>query len=232
MDMRLKILLVSLTLIISNLAFAESLSYKIDTFEEDYDAEVPVSGSIMAAYLATGALNYVATESLYIYVVPEKKEVNISVVSIDGHYSADIELTHTSNTAGWINIDIPSEHKKALKKYAHNELVAYVFADSKDGFGLYVQEVFPSSWGKPTNGQRVFFINTSGISPEFYYKDKSGHTITVPCKEIQNKLTRAFNHSCIYEVVIAEKPTLIFVNPTPEAEGSSSKKFLVWSGHK
>jgi|GEM_PF-7124044 len=232
MDIRLKILATSLIFAISSFAVAEQHSYQIISFDEDYAQDVKVSGSIMASYLVTGSLNHAAADSLYIYVVPEKNELNISIVSIDGNYSADIELTHFSDSAGWINIDIPSEYKKDLEKYAHNELVAYVFVDSKDDFGYYIQEVFPSSWGNPTSGQRVFLINTSGISPEYYYKDKSGNIITAPCKEIKNKLTRAFNHSCIYEISLKNEPTLVLINPTPDADGSSSKKFMVWSGHQ
>lgn len=208
-------------------AIAQQAPYQITAFDEDLSANVEVSGTIMASYLVKGKLNHASADALFIYVVPERPKLNASIVSIDGKYSADLSLIHNSTSAGWVQIQFPSKFKRDLQAYAANELVAYIFADGKDKFGYYIQEVFPSSWGEPVGESKSILINSAGFEPEYSYKNDEGDTVIGSCKKIENKLSRAFNHSCEFSLKTAEQPTLVIIKTTPDGAG---KKFLVWGG--
>ena len=206
----------------------EPMPYEITDFDEDLSIDVSVSGTVMASYLVAGALSHVSADALYIYVVPEKRQLNGSIASIDGKYAAELELTHTLDQAGWVQIQLPSKFKQDLRSYAADELVAYIFADGQDKFGYYIQEVFPSSWGAPTGKARSIFINSAGFKPEYSYKNMHGETVVGSCEEILNKLTRAYNYRCDFSLSNAEQPALVIINTTPDGSG---KKFLVWDGN-
>lgn len=206
-------------------AMAQQAPYQITTFDEDLSADVPVSGTIMASYLVTGKLSHASADALFIYVVPERPKLNASIVSIDGKYSADLTLTHSATSPGWVQIKFPTKFKRDLQAYAANELVAYIFADGKDKFGYYIQEVFPSSWGEPVGESKSILINSAGFEPEYSYKNEEGETVVGGCKKIENKLSRAFNHSCEFSLETVEQPVLVIINTTPDGIG---KKFLVW----
>lgn len=212
---------------VSYLALAQQKNYDITAFDEGLSSNVSVSGTIMASYLVSGKLNHASADALYIYVVPAQKKLNVSITSIDGTYAANLELTHSMATPGWIQVQFPSKFKQNLQSYAADELVAYIYADSQDKFGYYIQEVFPSSWGEPEGSKRSIFINSAGFKPEYSYKNPAGDTVVGYCKEIKNKLTRAYNHSCDFSLQVAEQPALIVINTTPDGIG---KKFLIWGG--
>ncbi|MBU1621054.1 MAG: hypothetical protein KJ556_02030 [Gammaproteobacteria bacterium] len=209
-------------------SWAQQENYNITAFDEGLTANVSVSGTIMASYLVSGKLSYASADALYIYVVPKQKRLNASITSIDGKYAADLELTHSMAEAGWIQIQFPSKFKQSLQSYAADELVAYIYADSQDKFGYYIQEVFPSSWGEPDGSKRSIFINSAGFKPEYSYKNTDGETVVGRCEEIKNKLTRAYNHSCDFSLLSTEQPALIVINTTPDGIG---KKFLIWGGN-
>ncbi|MBU1308432.1 MAG: hypothetical protein KKE30_02730 [Gammaproteobacteria bacterium] len=208
-------------------SLAQQTSYQITSFDEDLSASVSVSGTVMASYLVSGQLPYASADALYIYVIPEQRLVNASISSIDGKYAAEMELTHSMAQAGWIQVQFPSKFKQDLQAYAAEELVAYIYSDSEDKFGYYIQEVFPSSWGAPEGNARSIFINSAGFKPEYSYKNTAGETVVGRCVEIENKLTRAYNHRCDFSLHGAAQPALVIINTTPDGIG---KKFLIWSG--
>lgn len=227
MDVRAKILILFYFLsAVPLLSVAQSVPYQIISFDEDLSIKVSVSGTVMASYLVSGELTHVSADSLYIYVVPEKRKLHASLVSIDGKYAAEFELFHSSVEAGWINVQFPTKFRQDLKNYAADELVAYIFSDGQDKFGYYIQEVFPSSWGAPKMDKRKILINSAGFVPEYSYRNKDYETIVGNCKEIVNKIARAFNYSCDFSVKNTEQPVLIIINTTPDGAG---KKFMLWS---
>ena len=228
MELRNRCLALFCFLPVAYYSMAQNASYQITAFDEDLSANVPVSGTVMASILVAGKLNHASADSLYIYVVPQKQKLNASIVSIDGKYAAELELTHNATVAGWIQVQIPTKYKQNLLAYPPDELVAYIFADGQDKFGYYIQEVFPSSWGEPQDKTKTILINSAGFVPEYSYKNFEGETVIGSCNKIVGKVTRAFNFSCDFSQKVEEQPVFIVINTTPDGIG---KKFLVWSGN-
>lgn len=201
-------------------------SYEIKKFNESYDPSVNVSGSILSSLLVSGALKLSSPDDLYVYVTPEQSQINLSLVSIDGRYNADVSIEVAVTASSWIKLSLPSE-KEEFKKYKFNELVALAYADGRDKRGRYVQEVFPISWGEPDNKITQFYINSAGFAPNYTFNnDVDGKTTTVECEEITDPSARAYNHVCAFSrALIGEKAVITF---SPDME-SSGKKYIIWT---
>ena len=210
-------------LLVPFVAFANS--YKINDFNESYDPSVKVSGSILSSLLVSGALKLSSPDDLYVYITPKQPQINLSLVSIDGRYNADVSIEVAVTASSWIQISLPTQ-KEEFKKYKFNELVALAFADGKDKRGRYVQEIFPISWGVPDNKITQFYINSAGFAPNYTFKDVDENTITVECEEITTPSARAYNHVCAFNrTLIGEKAVITF---SPDME-SSGKKYIIWT---
>lgn len=200
-------------------------NYEISDFKESYDPNVNVSGSILSSLLVSGALKLSSPDDLYVYVTPEQNQLNLSLVSIDGRYNADVALQVAVSSSKWIQISIPTKREE-FTKYKFNELVVLAYVDGKDKRDRYVQEIFPVSWGVPNNSVTQFYINSAGFAPNYTFNDIEGNTTTVECDEIRNPSARAFNHVCAFDrTVIGEKAVITF---SPDME-SSGKKYIVWT---
>lgn len=200
--------------------------YKINKFNESYDQSVDVSGSILTAFLVSGALTTSSPDALFVYLTPKQKNLNLSLVSIDGRYSADVSLEITVSSAEWVRLNLPSTKKDTFKKYKPNQLVAFAYADSRDKRGRYVQEVFPVSWGTPNNKTALFYINSAGFAPNYTFLDIEGNIQTIECDEIAEPTARAFNHVCKFDrAQMGEKAVVTF---SPDMD-SSGKKYIIWT---
>jgi hypothetical protein len=200
--------------------------YKISEFNESYDISVDVSGSILTAFLVSGSLTTSSPDALFVYLTPKQKKLNISLVSIDGRYSADVAIEVSVNSADWVHLNLPSTKKDTFKQYKPNELVAFAYADSRDKRNRYVQEVFPVSWGKPDYKITQFYVNSAGFAPNYTFLDINEDIRTIECDEIAKPTARAYNHVCKFDrSQMGEKVVVTF---SPDMD-SSGKKYIIWT---
>ena len=219
------LLLTLLTLMILKSVLAAD-KYKIKKFSESYDKSIDVSGSILSAFLVSGALTTPSPDALFVYLTPKQRKLNISLVSIDGRYSADVLIEVAVNSPDWIQLNLPSSKKETFKKYKPHQLVAVAYADSRDKRGRYVQDVFPVSWGKPDNKVAQFYINSAGFAPNYTFSDIQGNVQTIECDEIIEPTARAYNHVCRFERSQIREQAVVTFSPDMD---SSGKKYMIWT---
>lgn len=198
-------------------------------FYESYADNVKVSGSVLAASYVPGSFSHASPEQLYLYIPSHKPLVHIVLTSIDGKYSADAAIKLNKNQTGWIQIKLPTAYKKEYLKYLPDQLAVFVFVDSEDMFGDYIQEVFPSSWGAPTSNAIHFSMNSGGGNPNITFKNQSGKVITLDCRMIKAKYTRAFNHICDLGNYTIDPGTIITFSPE---YNSSGKDYIIWTSNE
>mgnify|MGYP003632554668 FL=1 len=200
-----------------------------ENFSESYAENVKVSGSVLVASYITGSFSKASPDQLHLYVPNHVPEINLIISSIDGKYTADVLLSLKKSQTGWLQLKLPTAYKKEYAKYLPNELVALAFTDSEDIFGNYVQEVFPTSWGKPLNSHLKFYMNSAGGNPNITFKEQSGDVVVLDCKEIDAEFTRVFNHVCeLGEYAIIKSSIITF---SPEYE-SSGKNYIIWPANE
>lgn len=195
-------------------------------FTENYSQSVDVSGSVLAASYVDGSSKFVKPGGLHIFIPNHIKTVYIILASIDGKYSAETQVSLKAEQTGWIQIKLPSNYTKEIRKYKANQLVAFAYIDSEDMFGDYVQEVFPTSWGQPTGSSLQFFINSAGRSPNITFQDATGAVFTNKCVRIQASLTRVFNHLCSMENYNLSKQATVTFSPDKKSAG---KDYVIWN---
>lgn len=230
--MLLKIYFALLTLIVPCLNFVSAqtvIEVSSADFYESYAENVEVSGSVLAASYVQGSINHASPEQLHLFIPDYRPVVNVVLASIDGKYSADATVKLNENQTGWIQVKLPSAYQVEFKKYLPNRLVAFAFSDAEDMFGDYIQEVFPSSWGKPVSNSILLLINSAGINPNITFKEMNGEVIERDCTAITAKYTRVFNHTCNLDKFSIEKGTVITFSPE---YNSSGKDFIIWSPYE
>lgn len=196
-----------------------------DDFHEKYADNVDVSGSVLAASFVPGNLKYASPDQLYVYLPEYRPFLNIVLSSIDGKYSADASFDLPANQTGWIQVKLPTDYQNEYKKYLPNRLVAFSFADSTDMFGNYIQEVFPTSWGKPASNRFTLLVNSAGSNPNITFKDNEGNLVTEDCQSIREKFTRVFNYTCSLDDHSLDIATTFTFSPDYE---SSGKDYIIW----
>ena len=195
------------------------------SFSESYASNVDVSGSVLASSFVLGSEAHASPERLYVFMPKWVPELNIVVSSIDGKYSADAKVDLTTEQHGWLNFKIPTEYQKEFVKYLPNRLVAFAFVDSVDMFGNYIQEVYPTSWGLPSNYNIQLFMNSAGPEPNITFVNLQQNVITEDCILLNEEYTRVFNHVCSFGDHTTENKVIVTFSPDRDSEG---KNYVIW----
>jgi hypothetical protein len=222
-----RILVLFLLVVFVHSAYAQvSIEIPVDAFSENYAENVEVSGSILASSSVKGSLKFVAPEMLFVFVPRPTSTLQIVLSSIDGKYSADASIELSEDQVGWVQLKVPTKYQSEFIKYLPNRLVAFVFVDSQDMFGNYVQEVYPTSWGEPVENQIKLFVNTSGGNPNITYKIASGDVVSRDCAALDDKYTRVYNHWCEFGSDDIASNLIVTISPEYDSLG---KNYVIWT---
>lgn len=200
-------------------------AYKIDGFKEKIAEQVEVSGGILIGFQFSSSSSVPDLSNLYIARPKDIDSLYLKISSVDGVYSAEMEVSFDSWSSSWEQIVIPSEHQALLSKYAKDELVVYAFREQEDtrgNKGKKFHNVFPSSWGKPSteSAYRGYFFINSAAPIASYAVPKSGKNVF--CKNVRSEIRTAFNRSCSLDSDLKAGNNLVVMKT------GRNKKYLVW----
>lgn len=171
--------------------------YQIDDFSEKLSEEVDVSGGILIGYQVAGVAHSPNFTSLYVARPRDVNSFKLEINSIDGIYSAEMNVMFEGWEDSWTKISIPTEFSRALKRYSKDELIAYAYIEQVEPKGKRKKKfhkAFPTSWGAPMKVKNVvgkFFINSAESTASY----KVGSQV-IYCDKLKSKIQTAFNRTC------------------------------------
>ncbi|WP_448213508.1 hypothetical protein [Colwellia sp. MEBiC06753] len=200
--------------------------YKINGFNEDYSSNVNVSGGVLTGIQYKGGANSVLPQELYIAKYPDTKSVNVKVLSVDGKYRAAFSVDFEPNENAWVNVGFSSKHQDIFSQYSPKEISVFAYSEIRSKGKKRILEVFPTSWGKPTDSAQSFLINSAGDFAKIAYRDLELGKQTSFCQPIEKKIKTSFNYSCDLNLPSTIKNNEIIITTTPNSKG---KKYKIWN---
>ncbi|MDO3381590.1 hypothetical protein [Gilvimarinus algae] len=195
--------------------------YQIQGFHESLSEQVEVSGGILIGYQFEGQSSNPKLEDLYLARPEGIETLHLQIRSIDGVYSAEMEVTFTGNGAQWQKLTVPSKYQESLKKYNKNELVVYAYDEVEDSRNKRKRyhRVIPSSWGKPQLKELKGSLYVNSAAPIAKYTATSG---SVFCEGVESEARVAFNKRCKIIDALASGDNLIVMST------GRNKKYIIW----
>lgn len=203
------------------LAYGET-PYEIKGFNESLSEQVDVSGGFLIGFQLEGEAKKPNLSNLYVSRPNDISNFNLRLSSIDGVYSAEMEVNFSSWDGAWTQISIPSEHQKELSKYTKQELVAYAYRELDDPKSKRrkFHQVFPTSWGAPLKEAEFndgkLFINSAANNSKYATKEDQ-----VYCKDLEFPVKTAFNRTCDASKLKQGENLVVMT-------AGRRKKYLIW----
>ncbi|MGR5132327.1 hypothetical protein [Vibrio alfacsensis] len=209
-------------------ALAKEKPYSVE-LKESYSPSVNVSGQLLVGLQVPTNSPKGLGNTLYIYKPLEIKEFKLRVYTIDGVYAARSTITFNEDISGWYPVFLDTEHQDKLKQYEPHEIQAYLYKQQKDPKTNKSRHIiFPTSWGIPSKKPASFYVNSTGVEPQYVFKSE-GNVIRVMCSELTNKIKTSFTHECKWnEGLSSQKEQNGSREVLFKSGNGRNKKYLVW----
>lgn len=207
-------------------ALQSNTLYKIKGFSEDYSNSVNVSGGVLTGIQYESDASSALPKDLYIAKYPETKSIKVKILSIDGKYRAAFYVEFESNESNWVNVSFSSKHQDIFSQYSPKEISVYAYNEIRGKGKRKIHEVFPTSWGRPSDEAQSFLINSAGDFAKIAYRDLKLGKQTFFCQPIEKQVKTSFNYSCDLNILSTLKNNEIIITTTPNSKG---KKYKIWN---
>jgi len=193
-------------IIYSNYLYAQSskpLKLAKETFHEEFNEDVPVSGRVIAGIIAksSGTLS-----NLQVNLLDASSETMcLRVQSIDGTYYSSNEYRITDKKfKGLISPDYPTKYNEILSGFEGNELAILAFAGTCNK--KKVKDVYVSAQNSNFAKNTITVLVSSGRSEVFLNnKNINGKRKTIKCNRIEQGKRTAYDTECNLSVELLNK---------------------------
>ncbi|MDE3271390.1 hypothetical protein [Pseudoalteromonas sp. G4] len=165
-----------------------------DTFYEEFNADVPVSGRVITGVLAQS--NKDLTQLNIMLPSVESDSICLKAQSIDGtYYSSNEYKLLTKNIEGPVYPDYPTKYKDQLSKLDRNNLALLAFPG--DCSNNKPDTIFLSAVGEVSKAQTISILVNSGRSNVFInLKNNLAKHKTQKCQRIEQGKRTAYDTIC------------------------------------
>ncbi|MDG5491195.1 hypothetical protein [Psychroserpens sp. SPM9] len=203
----LLILFVSLN---SNKLFSQSSSTSLEpiNLEENWTNNRPINGEKRVGILSYTKLKFINPEYLTVLIPDSESDfLCLSIVSLDGRYSAKLNYDISKEAPGLIKLHFPTKHKSKLRKYSPEEITvlasigsncntssnSFVLTTwdkdvSEDFFIVYINTRNQASIIAFENNEIEFEKDFSKIESDNYLKVAYNQSCKIPMKYIDSKI--------------------------------------------
>lgn len=180
-------------------------------FQESFLEKVTVSGGIRAGFMQQSLLSKVDLEQLYIHVLRDIEEPSamlcVNMVSRDGRYAASWQYDLGKQTAGLLQIEIPSKYQEKISSYTPDSLVILA-AISQQDCATGNLKYLPASWGPANDRNYLLYINSGNTETS---TGIPGMAERGTCTKISADSTIAYDTTCTVNKELLATPRSIFV---------------------
>lgn len=188
----------------AELQMLPELRADLNSFRENFDEAVPVTGNIVVGLRMGNGSGKVSTDDTFL-APPEGMNVCVRAVTKDGRFSAsnvyrfaNPEQVSRAAAAGKAHLlPVTRSYKENLSKYAIDDLAVSAFTESKEGCNPGVTPYLPQIVGSATGTAALtVFVNSGGRTTRLTHNSSK---TTVPCNPLPNGARIAYNQKCVIE---------------------------------
>lgn len=180
------------------------LSADLNSFRENFDEAVPVTGNIVVGLRVGNSSGKVSVEDTFL-APPAGTNVCVRAVTKDGRFSASNvyrfaspEQISRAAIAGKAHLlPVTRNYKENLSKYAMDDLAISAFTESKDGCIPGVTPYLPQIIGSPAETAALtIFVNSGGRTTRLIHNSSK---TTVQCNPLPDGARIAYNQKCVVD---------------------------------
>jgi len=171
-------------------ALAQNALLTPASIQEFIDSEEQVSGgsTVGAVYFKAG--DSIEPTALYAYFrEPTGGDLKLTVSSIDGRYSGEIEYSVETPVNGWVQLAFPTENPGFVKQYSIDELAGLLTGGGSN-------ELYPLRWGSGADADHVRLYVNSERARAFFYREEAGGRKITYCESPSSASGFKFNSIC------------------------------------
>ncbi|MGR5449948.1 hypothetical protein ACP3V3_09265 [Vibrio sp. PNB22_3_1] len=186
-----------------------SYSYHLNNYSETFSKTVIINDdffSFIGVQVHTDD-ELTLGQSLYFFKPKIYNQIRFIIKSIDGAYTAEFNLNFTNPTAGWFEVELPTQYVNELLDYSQKELMANAYVEMRDLNEHHYNMYLPTAWGEPSDESPNIFINANETFP--YYKVNND---LEACIEVKAKTKTTYTHQCPWSKQFTQGKNLIIIN--------------------
>ena len=176
----------------------------LNSFRENFDEAVPVTGNIVVGLRMGNGSGRVSAEDTFL-APPEGMNVCVRAVTKDGRFSASNiyrfaspEYVSLAAAVGKAHLlPVTRKYKESLSKYASDDLAVCAFTESKEGCtpGVtpYLPQIVTSELGAAA---LTVFVNSGGRTSRLTHNLSK---TTVQCNPLSEGARIAYNQKCVVD---------------------------------
>lgn len=181
-----------------------------DTFQESFSDNVEVSGGIRAGVMYASSAPRVDFETLFVHfstpLAEAGKQLCVSMVSLDGRYSASWRHPIPEGSTGSYRITLPSQYHAKLENLGPDDLV--VLAAVADACPARDMSYIPASWGTPAKNSLKIFLNAGTSQSRAIFQDQNQKR-KVTCNVLPVTAKIAYDTVCVLMLSDSQLPSLV-----------------------